>query len=310
MDGFGTSASILCDGKGNECQIRSITAGAPKYQHSQRSELAGITASLAVIEAICGFYDITQGKVIVGLDGQQAINNVQRKRARIKYSDYDLIIFIKDQMKQLPVDVHFYWIKGHQDDLLAWHHLDFYAQMNVKADRLAKSFLISNMQSHVPNSLSPFSTDQWYLIQQDIKYANVSSEQIYEDVVADNILQYWVKRGKVPLEVSDDIDWENYGVAFLKCSFAQRRRIIKLTSGHAPVGRMMRRWKKQDHARCPLCDYPEEDVHHMLTCSCDEACSAWNIALDVLDIQLSQIHTAPTIAQAILMGLRRWRISP
>lgn len=51
----------------------------------------------------------------------------------------------------------------------------------------------------------------------------------------------------------------------------------------------MKRWKKQDHARCPLCDHPDEDVHHMLTCPCTEAQSAWEIELDILSIHLSEI---------------------
>lgn len=236
MDGFGTSASVLCTTDGTEGWIRSITPGDSKYQHSQRSELAGIAASLGVVDALCRTYDINCGQVVVGLDGQQAINNVQRQRPRIKFSDYDMIIFIKDQIERLPVTVEFHWIKGHQDDFLQWHELDFYAQMNVKADKVAKSFLISNIQSQVPQPLVIFSTDNWCLVRNGIKYANVASDLLYEDVMQDRLIQYWIKRGDIPQEEAKDIDWDNFGLAFLNCSFAQRRRIIKLSSSHAPVG--------------------------------------------------------------------------
>lgn len=113
MDMFGTSASILCDNLGNEIWMKSVTPGDGRFQHSHRSKLAGVAASLVAIEGLCSYYKIASGKATIGLDRLQAINNILVDVPNVKQADYDLVMFIRTKLDTLPLVIEFLWIKGY-----------------------------------------------------------------------------------------------------------------------------------------------------------------------------------------------------
>ena len=51
----------------------NVVLGNPSEQSSNRSELAGISGSLACILAISKKYDVTSGSITLALDGEQAL---------------------------------------------------------------------------------------------------------------------------------------------------------------------------------------------------------------------------------------------
>lgn len=307
---FSTSASILCDQVDNEIWLKSITPGEGRFQHSHRSKLAGVAASLVGIEYLCSYYNLASSKATIGLDGLKAINNILVDIPAVQQADYDLIIFIQTKIKLLPISVKFLWIKGHQDDLIPFHQLDFPVQLNVRADQMAKSFLYQHIQTQVPDPLTSFSTKQWNIIKDGKKMCNLDQNRLYMDITRDKLISYWGRQCNMDTNVISDVDWEGFGAAFQSCTFACQRCVMKINSGHAPVGKMMLMWKKQDHARCPLCNEAPGDIHHMLTCCSPHACDSWETALSFFQDQLADLHTHPDLSDALVVGLHNWHRSP
>lgn len=194
--------------------------------------------------------------------------------------------------------------------MIPFHQLDFPVQLNVRADRMAKSFLYQHMQSRIPDPSLCFSTERWAIIKDGIKLCNLDQDVLYSDITKADLISYWGHRCLMTEEVIPDVDWDSFGAAFQSCTFARQRRVMKLNSGHAPVGKMMQLWKKQDHTRCPLCDAPSEDVHYMLICCFAQATESWETALAFFENQLHDLQTDPKITEALITGLHSWRQFP
>ena len=113
----------------------NVVPGNPEEQNSYRSELAGISGSLAVLSAVCEKYDITEGATTMALDGQQALLNASSTWPLSPHdSDFDLLTDIRAKIKRLPITLKWLWIEGHQDDYASFHSLTPLAQDNVLAD--------------------------------------------------------------------------------------------------------------------------------------------------------------------------------
>ena len=78
--------------------------GNPDEQSSYRSELSGISGSLAVISAVCDKYGIVSGSVKIALDGQQVM---LKSRSLWPLSpsdkDFDLLTDIRQKISKLPI---------------------------------------------------------------------------------------------------------------------------------------------------------------------------------------------------------------
>ena len=70
----GTSAFLVC-AEDDSKKIIDVNAvpGACKEQSAYRSELAGVSGILMVLDIVCTKFRITSGGIEIGLDGQQAM---------------------------------------------------------------------------------------------------------------------------------------------------------------------------------------------------------------------------------------------
>ena len=70
----GTSAFLVCAKDDSQRIIGvNVVPGACKEQSAYRSELAGISGILMVLDILCKKFQITSGAIEIGLDGQQAL---------------------------------------------------------------------------------------------------------------------------------------------------------------------------------------------------------------------------------------------
>ena len=104
-DNYGTSCSILRGPNRNHRIITvNIIPGPPDSQSAYRSELAGISGSLLIIQALCNQYKITQGSITLGLDGQSAINTVSGSQPLKPHQpDFDLLCNIQTKLNHSPL---------------------------------------------------------------------------------------------------------------------------------------------------------------------------------------------------------------
>jgi hypothetical protein len=127
---MGTSLSTLFHFSAKDPnRIVSVNAvpGNRDEQSAYRSELAGISGSLAVTAAVCRIHDIQAGSITFGLDGRQALLAAAGDwPLNPERPDFDLITDIRVKLRKLPVTVHWKWVEGHQDDDKT-SHLDEWA---------------------------------------------------------------------------------------------------------------------------------------------------------------------------------------
>jgi len=97
----------------------------------------GVLSMLTMLEKICNTHLITSGKTTLGLDGKHAFEASGA-------SHFDLLSEIHRCRDALPMDIAWYWIRGHQDDHANYSDLDCWAQDSV----LAYSRKRSGQQSH------------------------------------------------------------------------------------------------------------------------------------------------------------------
>ena len=98
--GYGTSCSIL---RGSTITTRIISIntvpGPTDSQSAYRSELAGISGSLLIIQAICNMHHIQNGCITIGLDGQSAMKSVsQKQQPKPQQPDFDLLCDIRTKI--------------------------------------------------------------------------------------------------------------------------------------------------------------------------------------------------------------------
>lgn len=195
LDGIDMSVSILDDGSGERMWCLSVTPGAMQFQHSHRSKLAGVAASLVMVKTLWTFFRVDMEKVMVCLDGKQAIDNVLRERLVLEQLDYDMISQIQWLIESIPVYIEFKWVRGHQDDWIPFHQLSYPAQLNVIADHKAKEHLKRHIPSTIPDKAMIFPNEGWSMIFKGVKLSKVDPEIIYNQLMSHSLRNYWTREG-------------------------------------------------------------------------------------------------------------------
>jgi hypothetical protein len=306
-DYIGTSGFVL---RGRQRQIGAVgdnvVPGNPQEQSSYRSELAGISGILAIINAVCKKFDIQAGSVLIALDGEQALLQASSTRPLSpQATDFDLLSDIRAKIRKLPITLQWQWIAGHQDRHTSFHELSCLAQDNVSADNIAKQRLNDCFRAGYRPTSQRFGDEGWSVILQGVKVSKLDHRHIYDTLWAVPGISYWSRKHSVPLMTLATVDWDSCGDALRSLSFARRRRLVKHASGHCGVGTTLKKWGLQDDTDCPRCG-KEEDTIHVLRCRDPRALTVWETTLTHLDSWLLRKHTDPVIRRTILSRLREW----
>ena len=139
---MGTLATVIYgDNKAQRIINVNAVPGHRQEQSAYRSKLAGIEGALAIIESVCTVHNIQQGAATIGLDGQQALIEASGNwPLNPNWADFDMVTNIHAKVKQLPITIHWKWIKGHQDDNVSFKDLDDWAKANVLVNNIAKAY--------------------------------------------------------------------------------------------------------------------------------------------------------------------------
>ena len=191
---MGTSSSILFHSRANDPNRIISVNGVPGNSNEQsayRSELAGVSGSLATIAAVCRIHDIQEGSITLGLDGRQALLAAAGDwPLNPERPDFDLITDIRRKITKLPITVKWKWVEGHQDDDKSTH-LDEWAKANILVDNMAKAFWNSlNKAEHTPNP-QRFGDEAWAIHYQGYKLNRMDKAALYHSIMEPTAKEYW-----------------------------------------------------------------------------------------------------------------------
>lgn len=304
---IGTSGFVL-RGSGRSLAAigDNVVPGNPDEQSSYRSELAGISGVLVILDAVCKRHDISEGLITLALDGEQAMLKASSSWPLSPTdTDFDLLTDIRAKIRKLPIKLAWQWIQGHQDKHRAFHELSGLAQDNVQADNIAKHRLNRCLEDGFVPSSQRFGDEGWSISVHGCKVSKLDYHRLYSIMWAPTALNYWAGKHGLPFETILSIDWDISGEAIKSLTFPQRRRIVKHACGHFGIGIVLQRWGMQDHADCPRCQAPETAVH-VLRCRDPRAVTVWDTTLSKLESWMMKKRTNPDLQRAILQRLREW----
>ena len=308
-EGHGTSAFTLQgDTPTKAIKGQNTIPGCPEEQSAFRSELGGVVGVLTVLETLCSHFDLTEGKIELGLDGESVIKKLERPYLPSpKDPHYDMLLDCKLRLKALPIEVKLRWIEGHQDDKgKPMGRLDWWALQNIRMDAAAKRHAKRTAGSTPPNFR--FANEAWSVWIRGRKLSSFTKQAVYELVNDKKAKDYWMKKESNPLT---EEQWDSFNKPALKTAKKERptgknRFIFKFATGHFACGRQMKRRKEWNHDRCPVCGAPDENNHHVLMCQAVSSRATWTKALQDLKKWMTDADTQPDIQKHILDLLEAW----
>jgi len=104
-----------------------------------------------------------------------------------------------------------------------------------------------------------------------------------------------------------EVDWEAIAAARRSFPPAKGRWVLKAASGNAPTNTNMLLWGYREEGHCAMCQFPHEDISHLLTCQAPIMCNTWKKARQKIRSLLEDIDTEPRVRSAILDNLDHWR---
>jgi len=303
---FATAAFVM-ENETRECRVtnRIIAPGSGEEMSAYRGEVSGILASLFFVNHLCSFFHIQMDSITMGCDGEGALyQSFHEDTPRsIDTPSFDLLMAIHRYRSRSSLRWQTTWIKGHQEDNTVFDKLDRLSQLNIWADKLAKSMIpiARTRRRHYHVEGAP-----WYVGHDGKRVSNLSSH-LYEIVHLPAAFTFWKIKDKANGTPLEFINWESIGKALSALPRTRQHFVCKHTVGMCGVGKWMLRWKEWTSAQCPRCGMLE-DASHVWKCQGKDANIVWEQALGSLQEWLASVQTDPDITSALCNGLKTWRL--
>jgi hypothetical protein len=222
--------------EGRECFISNkvIAPGGPTEMSAYRGEVTGLLAAVFIIHHLCNYFHVTAGTATIGCDGAAALYQAFKAAHRsVDAPSFDLLMAIRYFCRTSVLQWDTCWIRGHQDDKVAFEELDRWSQLNVMADDLAKSMLpiARTRRRHHDTEGAP-----WAVWHNGDKLSHFTS-QIYDIVHSKEAFMYWKKKGLIPPSGIEFINWEAIGRALKALSRPHQHFMSKHMVGICGVGK-------------------------------------------------------------------------
>jgi len=202
------------------------TDGNPSMLSSYRSELAGITELLFLIQLIVQHLEITTGTVTLFCDNTSALGNVfdlypKRGIYPMLQRDYDMLGMARKVWKELPITVISKHVKGHYKG----ENREVQHDLNDLADRMAEQFQLNPPQGFHPRKMPLLHPEHEATLYYEGSIVTTAFRDIvYKQVFTKLLQQNIMKKDKWTKQQLEQIAWEAYGAAFRgKLFFAKYR---------------------------------------------------------------------------------------
>ena len=209
----------------------------------------------------------------------------------------------------IPLQIHCQHVKGHQDVETDFNDLERSAQVNVLMDLEAKSLLdqLSTTGHNFSDSFPPHPLSFTTVQHDNSTITDQMTEKLYRSIADTKIFDYWMEKKRFTRDQIEHIDWQNQERAIKLVSLSRRRFVSKWAMNYVATGKNLKRWKMRHHSYCPFCEEEDEDVHHILHCTHDEAQRIFHSTLWTLMETLMKIGTCTRAVMAIRNEIIAWR---
>jgi hypothetical protein len=162
-----------------------------------------------------------------------------------------------------------------------------------------------NKQPHRPVCLL---YGKWALYIQGVKQSKINKNSLYASLFAPRTLSYWETHHNIKINPLATAGWELSHLAMAKLPQGYKQWLVKQLSGHIGVGHMLKKWRWQDHSRCPLCNTENEKNIPRPPLSKQIIKKNFKKTLEEdLTPTLESNMTAPSLKKALLLILQNWR---
>ena len=102
------------------------------------------------------------------------------------------------------------------------------------------------------------------------------------------------------------IDWESRRRAILNIPQHETRWLAKFSTGFCGVGKMLKRYRFQQHDRCPICNEENETTQHVIQCKDETVQNMLQEEFNNLHKWLTTIQTSSELRECITSCLKQW----
>ena len=286
------------------------------YGNSFRSEAYGVLAMLVWLrQAIRG------NKAIMGshnrllrhyLDNKSVIHRLKEATQSFHQKpndqlrpEHDVIQEMVAILANLPWQVEFEWVRGHQDSGTPFHRLPLPAQLNCEADAIATAYARRNGPSALTVTPLPHTPCQLLIqmqsITRSIKQRSISAATL------PTYYAYIQRRFKWTEEVLQTIDWSQYSTILSKYR-NKWPTIVKHIHNISPTGHIAHRNDPSHPSECPVCDTMVEDNAHVLLCKAPSR-ARWRAQMMQKLHQKDNNQSDPVLMDILQDGVRRYFLS-
>jgi hypothetical protein len=265
-EGMGTAAWTLEASIGTSITGGCVVPGLAHVHSSMRSELAGLYAMLGLLSLIADYFDIKDGAITLACDGKNALGEIfdTNKSFRFGRAHNDLILASRRFLDKLPFQVLWQQVQGHQLDnpFVEYKDLDRLSQLNEDMDILAKTIL-----SQVEHTVRPIQHkvfgEPWTIWHRSEKLCHDIPQRLHDIIDGPACLSYWARHDKFGNASHHDVDWDSTREFMSTIDPKRARWLTKHTSGHCPVGTVMKKRKERITDECQHCS---QSLKHPLMC--------------------------------------------
>lgn len=121
-------------------------------------------------------------------------------------------------VKEIPIDIEWHWVKGHQDNNTLFSALDFWARRNILCDGLAKLYWnASNSQLETTAIEDSFPMIQ---VQEEV-LTHFDKNALYSKLTKCKTMNYWSRRTSMESSTLNEIDWSICHIAYKALRFSK-----------------------------------------------------------------------------------------
>ena len=292
-----------------------ITPGPPSAQNAFRSELMGILGLIVHINKIATTHNISTGTVTIQCDGESALNAVNSHHSIIHNNrkHFDLLQSIHGARKITNIKWKFQHVKGHLDDDKDFEDLSRSQQLNVLADKKAKTHVLHTITSNISSTLQqqnlPYLNCEIIITMTDGAKQKVHSKLLHtirDNISTKKIRKYWLEKKNIT-HLESSIDWELKRKSKSNFPKGLNRWLAKHTTGFCGVGTKLEQYAYQTHSKCPRCGANGETPSHVIKCKEETACQLWDKEMISLSAWMKKEKIQTDIRNTIIHNLNSWK---
>ena len=240
----------------------------PDPGDSYRTELAGQLGIASFLESIIMEDIAATPTITVSCDGLSALNRTGLSLDSLRASDkhMDMVSMLSQLWENIPYTIAREHVYGHQDDQDE-HELTILEQLNCrmddKAKRIAQAQIDRRRQHRFPSTHLGFGTVKCHgsLVTTHIQ------KSLYDRITHKGFVERLGDKLDIdPGILETSINWKAYGKARKAAPLSTHTFITKWLGNTAATGDIMLKRQRRKHSICPICNEPDEDIMHVMTC--------------------------------------------